>query len=129
MVDSGDRIPTKSTGSRDHRQKTRHLAHPLRDPLQQLVYVAVALGSPEMSLLFPRVSILDHQGIYVEAIASVGRNATGRGVRVGKEALGLQRGQLRPNCRAARSYHFGSRVTAHRIARGDVQLQGLGKYL
>ena len=121
-----DRV-AQSARSRDHRQEARHFAHTLRDALQQLVHVAVALRRLGTAFLPPRSPMLGvrDQGVHVEAVAGVGRDASRGGVRVGEETLGLQGGELRPNRRAARVHHLGESMAAHRCARGDVQLQCL----
>ena len=62
--------------------------------------------------------------LHVEAIAGVGRDAPGRGVRVGQQAVGLELGQDAPHGRAGdgEAVAFDERVAADRRRGRDVFL-------
>ena len=111
------------TGRRDEREQSRHLAQHLGGRLERVLDLAPHRGQVEGEARRPRLLALEHP-LGVEAVAGLGRDPAGGGVRVGEQAELLELRELVAH-RARRDGQPGAldeRLRADGLAGGDVLL-------
>jgi hypothetical protein len=110
-------------GRGDERQQPRHPAQHLGRGLERGLDLASHRGQVEREAGGARLLALEHL-VRVEAVAGLGRDPAGRGVRMGEETERFQLRELAPHRRRGdgETGELDERLRADGIARGDVHL-------
>ena len=115
---------------RDEREQPRQLREHLGRRLQRLLDLGARGGEPERQVLLARLRARE-QLVDVDAVAGLGRDPAGRGVRMGQQTAPLEVGKLCPDGRR-RDVEAGpldERLRADRLPVRDVLLDDPAKDL